>query len=218
MHALPRPHEPITQIRMLIQHMFLPAKSKLVFMLAFFQRDLVQRRRGQFEYGFKHDLRRRAAEVEHGIGHGGPRRVGADGVHKVVGRHPREHALVTSVHDHDRVLRRQRERVRAAQVPPHGLENLSGLSGAQQAQPSRRLDRDGRAPAERFGHRAHRDVEQRVEALRRFVRSSRESGQTRLLLHERLVLVDRRWSAVVELVDVDARARRACVDHERVLH
>ena len=214
MHALPRPHKAISQIRVLIQDVLLPAKRKLVLVLALLQRSVARR----VKHGLENDLCRRAAEIEHGVGYRSPGRVGADGVHKVIGRHPRKHALVPPVHDRDGVLRRQRERVIGAQVPPHRIENLGGLRRAQQAQPRRRLDRDGRAAPQRLGHRAHRDVQQRIEAASRFVWPPRVRRQARLLLHERLVLVSRRRSAVVELVDVDARAGRAGVDHESVLH
>ena len=218
MHPLPRTHEPISQIRMLIQHALRPAKAKLIPMLALLQGNSRSRILQLRESRLKHDLRRRAAEIEHGIRHRRPRRIRPNRVQQIVRRHPRKHTLVPAVHDRDRLLRRQRERVHRSQPSPHRVQYLRGLRGAQQAQARRRLDRDGRAAAERLGHGVHRGGEQLVEALRRLVRASGVCGQARLPLHERLVLVRGRGPAVVELVDVDARARRAGVNHERILH
>jgi hypothetical protein len=122
MHALPGTHESIAQIRVLVQDVRLPSgatEPKLVLMIAFMHV------RSRVKHRLQHDLRRRAAEVEYSVRRSGLWRVGADGIHEVVGRHPREHALVATVHNRNGVLRRERERVRAAEAPPHRLEDLT---------------------------------------------------------------------------------------------
>ena len=218
MHALPRAHKPIAQVRVLVQHVRLPtgaAELELVLMLAIMH---VTRARPCLEHRLKHDLRRRAAEVKHRIRRRRLGRVGADGIQEVVGRNPRVHALVAAVHNRNGVRRRKRERVHGVEAVPDGIEDLAGLLWAEEAQPRGRLDGHGGAAPERLGDGAHGDVEERVEALRGVFRASRVRRQAREFLHERLVLVCGRRPAVVEFVHVDARARRACVDHERVLH
>jgi hypothetical protein len=175
MHALPRVHEPIAQIRVLVQHVRLPigpTKPKLVLMLTLVHAGV----RIRAEHRLEHYLCRRATEVEHGIRRSRLGRVGADGIHEVVSGNPREHALVAAVHNRDGVLRRERERVHAADAAPHGVEDLAGLQRAEQAQPRSCLDGDGGAAAERLGDGAHGDVEERVEALSGVVRASRERG------------------------------------------
>ena len=130
MHALPRVHEPIAQIRVLVQHVRLPfgaTEPKLVLMLAFVHVGVWPR----VEHRLEHDLCRRATEVEHGIRRSRLGRVGADGIHEVVSGNPRKHALVAAVHDCDGILRCKREWVHAADAAPHGVEDLAGLLCAE---------------------------------------------------------------------------------------
>ena len=142
--------------------------------LALLQRSVARR----VKHRFKPDLYRCAAEIEHDVGYRSPGRVSTDGVHEAIGRHPRKHALVQPVHDHDRVLQRQRERVLGAQMPLQRIENLGGQRCAQQAQPHRRLDRNGRAAAQRIEHRVHRDAQQRIKAAPRTPTSQGAFAQT----------------------------------------
>ena len=75
MHTLPRMHQAVPQVRMLIQHVLPPAKVKPIRVLAF-----LQRRTNPGKGGLEHDLGGRAAEVKDGITRGIGRRRGSNGV------------------------------------------------------------------------------------------------------------------------------------------
>lgn len=170
------------------------------------------------ELGLEHDLRGRAAEVEDRVALRVRTRSRADSVEEVIRGDPRVHALVAPVHDDHPVLRGDRERVLGAEAAAHRVQNVGALLLAGKPEPSRRLHRDGGARAQRLGDDPQRLVEEHVQALRRVLRMARIRRQAGLGLHEHLVLVLGRRSAVVELVDVDAGAGASGVDHEGVLH
>ena len=213
-HVLASDHEPVPEVRVLVQHARRAVVLELVLVLALLERRVRLR---HVERRLEHDLRRRPAQVEHRVR---LRRlvVLRERLEQVVRRQPRIHALVAALHDLDRIRPVQAERIVLLEPSPHRLEDVPGLLRAKPPEPRRRLHLDRRALAQGLGHDAQCLRQELVEALRRGSWVPAVRREARLALLEHLVLVRRRWPAVVELVDVDARARRARIDHERELH
>jgi hypothetical protein len=168
--------------------------------------------------GLEHDLRGPSTQIEYSIGRSVLRRITSDSIEKIIRGDPRINALIFAIHDDHAILIGKRERVFGKDVVMHCIEDVIALAGAEKSKPSGGFDSDRRATAQRFRYHAHSFVKERVKTLCRRSWESYIRREPWLNHAEYLILKGWRGSAVVELVDVNARASRTGVNHEGILH